>query len=207
MFLLISTMGICNLLISKIYGHVNIYSALFLKVWFSSLFLPFNFCFAFPLLYHVLFPLHSYDGLQWTHDGKAAQHMVLILKHVIVQIKNSSRGKGRAWWAKPLCQHMSGGAMGSMPLYSHIKPYFIPRKKYISTYPEGKMLKWWESQSSWGMLILIKVRPGIFFKQQEVDLFSFILSLSLSLSFSLSQTHILSHSFLLYPSSFPPIKA
>ena len=30
--------------------------------------------------------------------------------------------------------------MDSMPLHSHIKPYFIPRKKYISTYPEGKML-------------------------------------------------------------------
>lgn len=113
--------------------------------------------------------------------------MVLILKHVIVQIKNSSGGKGRAWWAEPLCQHMNGGAMGSMPLHSHIKPYFIPRKKYISAYPEGKMLKRCESQSSWRMLTLIKVRPGFFvFKQQEVDLFSFILSLSLSHRHTLS---------------------
>lgn len=110
--------------------------------------------------------------------------------------------EAREDWAQPLCQGINGEAMGLVPLKSHTKippyplPLFSPRMKSRSMFPEGKNAKIMREPEQ---LVIVNFNQSparvfffsFFFKQQEIDSFSFIvfyLSISVSL-FSSSLLH------------------
>lgn len=126
------------------------------------LFLPFHFClFCFPFLYNSRGRLHACYH-QWAHPGPAEQHGTPIPKYGTCRWRTVVWG-GRGWSTEHLGQHTTRGAVSLMPPHSHCGALLFHRKKCRSVYPDGRMLKRWGSQSSWGLLTLIKVQPGGFF--------------------------------------------